>query len=70
LTGEVVDQQWKVQMLMQGISDSRIQTGKATVLANPALYADFESVENYLTTLLDEEQLMAVATRGHQRNVQ
>jgi hypothetical protein len=26
-------------------------------------------VLNYLTTLLDKEQSMAVATRGHQRNV-
>jgi hypothetical protein len=54
---------------MQGTTDARLQTGKATVIANPTLYTDFETVVKYLTTLLDEEQSMAVATRSHQRNV-
>jgi hypothetical protein len=54
---------------MQGRSDNRLRTGKATVLANPNIYTDFETVVNFLTTLLDEEQSMAVATRSHQRNV-
>jgi hypothetical protein len=68
-TGEVFDQQRKIRILMQGISDNRLRTGKATILANPNIYTDFETVVNFLTTLLDEEQSMAVATRSHQRNV-
>jgi hypothetical protein len=68
-TGEVFDQQRKIRILMQGISDNRLHTGKATILANPNIYTDFETVVNFLTTLLDEEQSMSVATRSHQRNV-
>jgi hypothetical protein len=68
-TGEIIDQQRKIRILMQGISDNRLRTGKATVLANTNMYGDFETVVNFLTTLLDEEQSMAVATRSHQRNV-
>jgi hypothetical protein len=64
-TGEVFDQQRKICILIQGISDNRLRTGKAT----PNIYTDFETVVNFLTTLLDEEQSMAVATRSHQRNV-
>jgi hypothetical protein len=54
---------------MQGISDARLRTGKAAVLANPLLYTDFETVVNFLTTLLNEEESMSIATRSHQRNV-
>jgi hypothetical protein len=68
-TGEVIDQQMKIRILMQGISDNCLRTGKATILANPVLYTDFETVVNFLTTLLDKEQSMAVATRSHQHNV-
>ena len=68
-SGEVVDPQRKIRILMQGISDSRLRTGKATVLANPQLYTDFEAVVNFFTTVLNEEESMAVATKSHQRNV-
>jgi hypothetical protein len=68
-TGEVIDPQRKIRILMQGISDSRLKTGKAAVLANPMLYTDFETVVNFLTTLLNEEESMSIATRSHQRNV-
>jgi hypothetical protein len=68
-TGEIIDPQRKIRILMQGISDTRLKTGKATVLANPNIYTDFETVVNFLVTLLSEEESMAVATRSHQRNV-
>jgi hypothetical protein len=68
-TGEVFDQKRKIRILMQGISDNRLRTGKATVLANPNIYTDFETVVNFLATLLDEEQSKSVETRSHQRNV-
>jgi hypothetical protein len=68
-TGEVIDPQRKIRILMQGISDARLRTGKAAVLANPLLYTDFETVVNFLTTLLNEEESMSIATRSHQRNV-
>jgi hypothetical protein len=54
---------------MQGISDGRLKFGNITVLANPAAYTYFETVVNFFTTLLNEEESMAVATRSHQRNV-
>jgi hypothetical protein len=54
---------------MQGITDSRLKTGKTTVIANPSNYADFETVVTFFTTLLDAEQSMAISTRSHQRNV-
>jgi hypothetical protein len=68
-TGEVIDPQRKIRILMQGISDVRLKTGKTTVLANPAIYTDFEIVVNFFTTLLCEEDSMTIATRSHQRNV-
>jgi hypothetical protein len=68
-TGEIIDPQRKIRILMQGISDGRLKFGKTTVLANPATYTDFETVVNFFTTLLSEEESMAVATRSHQRNV-
>jgi hypothetical protein len=68
-SGEVIDPQRKIRILMQGLSDARLKTGKATVLANPHLYNDFESVVNFFTTVLNEEESMAVATKSHQRNV-
>jgi hypothetical protein len=68
-SGEIVDPQRKIRILMQGLSDSRLRTGKATVLANPHLYNDFETVVNFFTTVLNEEESMAVATKSHQRNV-
>jgi hypothetical protein len=68
-TGEVIDPQRKIRILMQGISDARLKTGKATVIANPNIYTDFETVVNFLVTLLSEEESMAVATRSHQRTV-
>jgi hypothetical protein len=33
------------------------------------MYGDFETVVNFFTTLLDEEQSMAAATWSHQGNV-
>jgi uncharacterized membrane protein YgcG len=68
-TGEVIDPQRKIRILMQGISDARLKTGNAAVIANPLLYTDFETVVNFLTTLLNEEESMSIATRSHQRNV-
>jgi hypothetical protein len=68
-TGETIDQQRKIRVLMQGITDSRLKTVKTTVLANPNIYTDFETVVNFFTTLLDAEQSMAISTRSHQRNV-
>jgi hypothetical protein len=68
-TGEIIDQQRKIRILMQGISDARLRTGKATILANPGTYTDFETTVNFLVTLINEEESMAVATRSHQRNV-
>jgi hypothetical protein len=68
-SGEVVDPQRKIRILLQGLSDARLKTGKATVLANPHLYNDFETVVNFFTTVLNEEESIAVATKSHQRNV-
>jgi hypothetical protein len=68
-TGEVIDPQRKIRILIEGVSDARLKTGKAAVLANPLLYTDFETVVNFLTTLLNEEESMSIATRSHQRNV-
>jgi hypothetical protein len=51
-SGEIVDPQCKFRILMQGLSDARLRTGKATVLANPHLYNDFETVVNFFTTVL------------------
>jgi hypothetical protein len=68
-TGENIDQQQKIRILMQGITDSHLKTGKTTVLANPNTYTDFETIVNFFTTLLDAEQSMEISTRSHQRNV-
>jgi hypothetical protein len=54
-TGEIIDQQRKIRILLQGISDARIRTGKATILANPGTYTDFETMVNFLVTLINKE---------------
>jgi hypothetical protein len=46
-TGEIIDQQRKIRILMQGISDARLRTGKATILANPGTFTDFETTVKF-----------------------
>jgi hypothetical protein len=67
-TGEEVSQARKVRILLNGISDSRLQHAKSQVLATPALKETFESAVNYMAQFLDEKRSYST-TRGTQRNV-
>jgi hypothetical protein len=67
-TGEEVSQARKVRILLNGITDSRLQHAKSQVLATPALKETFENAVNYMAQFLDEKRSYST-NRGTQRNI-
>ena len=62
-TGKVVSNERKVRVLLLGVADSRLESAKNTILATPALRANFEVASNYLAEVLDSKVSYSATTR-------